>query len=89
MFKKKNTKLKYRYDYVFFVLLITFYLCMKISSKQHNYLITHMSSEAAQKVKAGLATRGISGIASLGIAFRNFDTDGNRKLARDEFNYGL
>ena len=48
-----------------------------------------MSSEAAQKVKAGLATRGISGIASLGIAFRNFDTDGNRKVARDEFNYGL
>ena len=48
-----------------------------------------MSSEAAQKVKEGLATRGISGIASLGIAFRNFDTDGNRKLARDELNYGL
>ena len=48
-----------------------------------------MSSEAAQKVKEGLATRGVAGIASLGIAFRNFDTDGNRKLTHDEFNYGL
>ena len=48
-----------------------------------------MSSEAAQKVKEGLAARGVARIASLGIAFRNMDTDGNRKLTRDEFNYGL
>jgi Ca2+-binding EF-hand superfamily protein len=42
------------------------------------------------KAKSGLAQRGVASIAAIGRAFRNFDSfNGDKKLSKDEFFYGL